>query len=254
MKPFNKSTILPLLFIALLSTLTPTRAAEVPFEGDFKIPALKRIWATLNEPSAFDFALEWKSLDPQKDHDYPEDFWRQWSLPSCSFFAGVKIPSQHFVLANLYRQNKLHYPLATLGSYTTFYDLHESLAWLYAFQSPANPLYKNRALRLRARQLALIHLVGMVQNVPGGNIIGGWSIQYGNCLAWNAHSLKLLEQTEPLDPDLKAVWIDCLDYIAKTLDALDPEKLQTSMGHWNLWPVCGAFYLWQASGKPEHQA
>src|SRR4029450_5367708 len=170
-----------------------------------------------------------------------------WPVPFSPFYAGVKMPADAFTLAALYPNHALVYPHATYDGnpdYETFFDLHESLAWLYAFNSPANPFYKNRALGLRARQLALAHLIGMTQDVPGGNIIGGWAIQYGNCVAWSAHTLSLLDATEPLDPALKRAWIDCLDHVLRTLDAQGPDVLQTGMGHWNLWPVAGACFLW----------
>jgi hypothetical protein len=242
--------------IALLVTFTAA-FADVPFVGEFKLPAEQRLWSALNESAAADFAVEFKGVDPAKDTRRPGDFWRQWPMPFSAFNAGLKLPAEQFVLSNLYRDGKLFYPHAQYDpnvDYETFFDLHESLAWLYAFDSPANPLFRNKALRLRAQQLALIHLIGMVENVPGGNIIGGWPIQYGNCMAWNAHVLKLLDDVEPLDPQLKLAWLQCLDHIAMTLDAQGPDVLQTGMGHWNLWPVCGAFYLWQASGDAKHEA
>jgi hypothetical protein len=231
--------------------------AEVEFVGDFKVPAQKRLWQALNQPTAGDFELVWKGIGPEKDVQRPEDFWHQWPLPFSAFYAGIKIPADQFILASLYQNGKLFYPQAqyeACNDYCTFFDLHESLAWLYAFDSPANPYFGNRALRLRAQQLALSHLIGMVQEVPGGNIIGGWPIQYGNCLAWNAHVLRLLDHVEPIEPELKSAWLDCLRHIATTLDGQGPEVLQTPMGHWNLWPVCGAFQLWRASGDPRDRA
>ena len=125
-----------------------------------------------------------------------------------AFYAGIKIPAEQFVLTSLYRDGKLYYPQAQyepFHDYSTFFDLHESLAWLYAFNSPANPFHRDRALRRRAQQLALSHLM------------------------------------------------ECLRYIATTLDAEGPEILETPLGHWNLWPVCGAFRLC-ASGDPRDLA
>lgn len=237
--------------------ISTSLADTIPFDGKFTLPAEQVVWAALNEPTAREMELAWKPIDPRKDPSRPDDFWRQWPTPFSPFYAGVKMPAEPFTLAALYPNHALVYPHATYEGnpdYETFFDLHESLAWLYAFQSPGNPFYKSRALRLRAQQLALAHLVGMTQDVPAGNIIGGWAIQYGNCVAWSAHTLSLLDATESLDPALKRAWIDCLDHIVRTLDAQGPEVLETGMGHWNLWPVAGAFYLWQASGREEHRA
>jgi hypothetical protein len=230
---------------------------DVRFAQGFRIPAEQRIWAELNRVRARDVDIAWLGLDPRQDTRRSEDFWRQWPHPFSPFYAGVMIPAEQFVLPTLYHEGKLYYPQARYKNnpdYQTFFDLHESLAWLYAFDSPSNGYFRNRALRLRAQQLALAHLIGMVQDVPGGNIIGGWAIQYGNCLAWNARTLRWLDRTEPLDPELKAAWLTCLDFIATTLDAQGPNVLETGMGHWNLWPVCGAFELWQASGEARHRA
>jgi hypothetical protein len=241
----------------VLLTARSAPGAEIPFRGDFKVPALRVIWAELNKPTAAEMRLDWRDLDPRKDTTRPDDFWRHWPAPFSPFYAGAKMPAEAFTLAALYPDGKLVYPQATYDpnvDYQTFFDLHESLAWLYALESPGNPFQGDRALGLRAQQLALIHLVYMTQEVPGGNIIGGWPIQYGNCVAWSAHTLALLDRTTPLDPKLKEAWIDCLDHILKTLDAGGPEMLQTGMGHWNLWPVCGAFRLWQVSGREEHKA
>jgi hypothetical protein len=246
-----------LLLGVVLALANAARGGDIPFDGTLRIPALERIWHELNRPAAAEMELDWRPVDSRKDLTRPDDFWRQWPTPFSPFYAGVKLPADAFTLAQLYPGNKLVYPHATYEGnpdYETFFDLHESLAWLYALDSPGNPYFKSRGLRLRAQQLALAHLVGMTQSVPGGIIIGGWMIQYGNCVAWNAHVLKRLDDVEPLDPALKAAWIDCLDFILRTLDAQGPEKLQTGMGHWNLWPVCGAFYLWQASGDERHKA
>jgi hypothetical protein len=243
------------LCVFLPASATP--AADVPFQGTFKTPSLQVIWDALNQPTAADLQLDWRDLDPRKDVRLPDDFWRHWPAPFSPFYAGVKMPADAFTLASLYPGGKLVYPQATYDpnvDYQTFFDLHESLAWLYAFDSPGNPFHGDRALGLRARQLALVHHVGMTQDVPGGNIIGGWPIQYGNCVAWSARTLALLDRTTPLDPKLKRAWIDCLDHVLKTLDVGGPEMLQTGMGHWNLWPVCGAFRLWEASGREEHKA
>jgi hypothetical protein len=245
------------MLLAIALAANGTARADVPFRGDFRVPALKVIWSALNEPTADQMKLAWRDLDPRKDTTRPDDFWRHWPTPFSPFYAGAQMPPEAFTLAALYPGGKLVYPQATYDpnvDYQTFFDLHESLAWLYAFDSPANPFFADAALGLRARQLALIHLVGMTQDVPAGNIIGGQAIQYGNCLAWSAHTLALLDRTRPLDPKLKQAWIECMDHIAGTLDAGPPEMLQTGMGHWNLWPVCGAFYLWQVSGREEHKA
>lgn len=244
------------LVLLIARPASTAAAAEIPFRGEFKIPALRVIWAELNKPAAAEMQLDWHDLDPPKDSTRPDDFWRHWPAPFSPFYAGVKMPAEAFTLASLYRDAKLVYPQATYDpnvDYQTFFDLHESLAWLYALDTPENPYFRDRALGLRAQQLALAHLVYMTQEVPGGNIIGGWPIQYGNCVAWSAHTLALLDRTQPLDPTLKQAWIDCLDHILKTLDAGGPEMLQTGMGHWNLWPVCGAFRLWQVSGREEHK-
>jgi hypothetical protein len=245
------------VFVLALLTSLPASAAEIPFKGEFKIPALRIVWAELNRPTAAEMRLDWRDLDPRKDTTHPDDFWRHWPAPFSPFYAGVKMPAEAFTLTALYPDGKLVYPQATYDpnvDYQTFFDLHESLAWLYAFDSPANPFHGDRALGLRAEQLALAHLLYMTQEVPGGNIIGGWPIQYGNCVAWSAHTLALLDHTVALDPKLKQAWIDCLDHILKTLDAGGPEMLQTGMGHWNFWPVCGAFRLWQVSRREEHKA
>jgi hypothetical protein len=241
----------------LLVACASGRAHEITFDGEFRIPELRVVWHALNQPAAEQLKLDWRDLDPKKDAKLPADFWRYWPAPFSPFYAGVKFPAEAFTLEQLYPGGKLVYPQAAYDpnvDYQTFFDLHESLAWLYAFDSAANPFFKDSALRLRAQQLALVHLVGMTQDVPAGNIIGGWAVQYGNCLAWNAHVLYLLDHTQPVDPELKRAWIACLHHIAKTLDAGGPTLLQTGMGHWNLWPVCGAYRLWQASGREEHKA
>lgn len=243
------------LFIAIVASFAAR--AEIPFAGEFKLPAEKILWQKLGKPDAAAFSLDWQPVDPSKDPHRPDHFWRQWPAPFSGFYAGVKIPADQFPLSNLYHDNKFFYPQASYdGSpdYRSFLDLHESLAWLYAFNSPANPLFRNHALRMRAQQLALIHLLYMTQEVPGGNIIGGYPIQYGNCVAWNARVLRWLDQTESLDPQLKAAWIECLDYILTKLDATGVNVLQTGMGHWNLWPVVGAYELWKTSGDPKHRA
>ena len=249
---------LTLLVAQLVSFLITSAPADpIPFSGEFRIPALKTIWKALGEPTDADLELEWQEIDPTKDVQLPDDFWRHWPAPFSPFYAGVKLPAESFTLAQLYQNDQLLYPQAVYDpnvDFVTFYDLHTVLAWLYAFDSPANPFHKKKALGLRARQLALIHLAGMTQQVPGGNIIGGYAIQYGNCLAWSAHTLELLDATVALDAELRAAWIDCLHHIATTLDAQGPGVLQTGMGHWNLWPVVGAFFLSQVSDRGEHKA
>jgi len=245
-----------LSLFALRGTLI-LAAEAIPYHGTFKIPELEVVWKALNAPRAEDLAMEWRDIDPRQDPSAPLDWWECWvSSGILPFYGGVRLPAEQFLLRNLYREGELRYPNLSSGqgTFPAGFTIHESLAWLYAWKSPANPMYGSRPLRLRAQQLALIHLVGLTQHAPDPPIEGGWSIQYGHPLAWNAHTLELLNSVDPLDPELRAAWIACLDHVARELDRLGPEGLQTPMGHWNLWPVAGAFFLARASGLPEHRA
>src|SRR5688500_10822453 len=128
------------IFVASGMTATAAAATEVPFRGEFKIPALVVIWSALNESTAEQMKLDWRDLAPRRDTPRPDGFWGHWPAPFSPFYAGVKMPADVFTLASLYPDGKLVYPQATYDpnvDYQTFLDLHESLAWLYAFDSPA---------------------------------------------------------------------------------------------------------------------
>src|SRR4051812_27144909 len=102
-----------MLFVLVPLIVRPTSAAEVPFKGEFKIPALNVVWDALNQPTANDLQLDWHDLDPRKDTTRPDDFWRHWPAPFSPFYASVKMPAEAFTLAALYPDGKLVYPQAT---------------------------------------------------------------------------------------------------------------------------------------------
>ena len=241
-----------LILLCVLAGPVTGRADEVPFDGTFRMPELATIWEALNAPTEDDFALQWQTIDPRKDRMMPDDWWAHFSLPP--LYGAVALPADQFILSHLYRDGQLRYPAYTWGPYQPVFTIHETSAWLYAWNSPANPMHRNPALRLRAQQLALIHLVGLTQHVPGKPLSGGWEIAYGHCLAWNANTLRLLDSVEPVAPKLKDAWIACLDHVAQQIDALPVDRFQSPMGHWNLWPVAGAGLLYLATERNDHKA
>src|SRR5688500_11331845 len=103
-----------LLMVAALSLTATVDAAEaIPFRGQFKIPALRVVWAALNEANAEQMKVGWRDLAPRKDTSRPDECWRHWPSSCSPFYAGTQMPADAFTLAARYPDGKLVYPQAT---------------------------------------------------------------------------------------------------------------------------------------------